>query len=127
MDELIEWSEELKMFSNSKTLKDLLREDTYDEHEINEVEYFHYIRKTDINNEKIYADCSVVEIKYNTSVSLKCIIGTFKYNSDCLCYEFINSDSKSFTNKIVRFDEITFNRSHLKIIGTLQENPELVK
>ena len=73
---------------------------------------FDYIGSNDINNNKIYADCSIVE-GYR---GLDSFIGFYKYNKEFLHYEFIvlsGCKNKTFGNCILK---------DLKIIDTIQEN-----
>jgi len=76
---------------------------------------FPFIGKTDIEGEKIYADSSIVEFATNDLGWQK---GYFTYNENGLNYQFNSKDGALLTDWM----EI---RS-LKVIGTLQENPELL-
>ncbi len=70
-----------------------------------------YIGKKDINDEKIYADSSIVELEYMTDKYK----GTISYNNDFCCYQIIlmDTDDKVSINDFV---------SNIKIIDTIQEN-----
>lgn len=70
----------------------------------------------DINDNKIYANCSIVE--FNNSQLWNKHIGIFFYNKDKLCYQIKIIDG-------IRKDEIIpYDRycSDFKIIDTIQEN-----
>ena len=74
-----------------------------------------YIGKTDIEGNKIYADSSIVEFSTNDLGWQK---GYFSYNENGLNYQFNSKDGALLTDWM----EI----KNLKIIGTLQENKELL-
>jgi len=81
-----------------------------------------YIEKTDIEDKEIYADSSIVEFSH-TAWEAKRLIGSFEYNPDELRYEInIYNDDKAIC---LNYNYETM--SKFKIIGTLQENPELLK
>lgn len=87
-----------------------------------------FIGKTDIDGKKIYADCSVVEFDdYSliTGVKKDAFRATFTYSKKHLGYifklikqgdEFINDEMLYYKDKV----------KNLKVIGTLQEKPELI-
>jgi len=93
--------------------------------ESEEVTAVPYIGKTDIEGNKIYADFSIVEVKLKDYAILKFnpnkFIGYFSYNEKTLRYLF-HADDKihgwgaDFLNHL----------EYIKIIGTLQENKELL-
>lgn len=75
---------------------------------------FPYIGKTDDTEEKnkIYAECSIVEFDF-IGVSRK---GYFKYDNQLLRYIInVNGIFYEYDNDIMK---------NLKVIGTIQENPE---
>jgi len=79
---------------------------------------FSYIGKTDINNKNIYANSSVVECFINNEYWRKCKI-IFSVNRMAYVLKDINSnDVFTFYSNTIEF---------LKIVGTLQENPELME
>lgn len=86
---------------------------------------FDYIRKTDINDKKIYADCSIFEFEYRDIAR----VGFFNFDDLCSRYiikaeMLIASERASFMEVIYYHpDEVT----NIKIIGTLQENKNLLK
>lgn len=88
---------------------------------------FNYIGKTDINDKKIYADCSIVKLDiYINGICIHGEKGYFKYDTKELRYNFhrLNFISSRHDNIRSYVDERFKN---IKIIGTLQENPELLK
>lgn len=96
----------IKIFENKTIVRNA--EDMY---------LFNYIGIKDINNEKIYADCSIVEFKYIN----KKLQGYFKFDKFKLKYFII-----LLNNKTLEYDP--YNILNIKVIGTLQENkPELIK
>ena len=92
------------------------------------------IGKTDIDGNKIYADSSIVE--FDTIEGCVCDIlevvceckyikkiGYFTYNKDRASYEIKSPMTDGFNQMFLLFrDRI----SNIKVIGTLQENPELL-
>jgi len=86
---------------------------------LNDLTTHTYIGKTDINDKKIYADCSIVEFEYNDDVFSYQATGYFTYDSEIASYVLID-DAKNIeqlSKKCV---------TNIKVIGTLQENPELL-
>ena len=82
-------------------------------------EIFNWVGNTDVTSQKnkIYADCSIVEFDFQSPSMKKSIkrIGTFNYDVNDLCF---------------KLNGITYNIltiSNLKVIGTILENPELLK
>ena len=73
-------------------------------------EVFWSMGKADINNNKIYADCSIVEFNILDST----YVGFFKYNSDRTRYEIEISKRES-----ILYDGGIKN---MRIIDTIQEN-----
>jgi len=90
----------------------------------NKHKYFNYIGKTDISDKKIYADCSVFEFEFTERNNKKfSYTGWFEFNYEDLRYEInILNNSKAVC---LWYDNGRID--NLKIIGTLQENPELLK
>lgn len=99
--------------------------------------FHNYISKTDTEGNKIYADCSIVEFDYYFGSSKydkntrEHFIGYFSYNSDKLRYELrakeLEQDKSKFKNNTLWFVTFDENIETLKVIGTLQENKELLK
>ena len=133
MNEFIVWDNDKERFPTSDNFlidskgvicnlnNEQLNEDTYIP--------LYYIHKTDINDKKIYADSSIVEITFNEDFSNHCFsaeegqlfVGLVRYN----CYgTFIQKQkgSKSF----VWLSELG-NDDTIEVIGNIQENPELLK
>jgi len=81
---------------------------------------FPHIGKKDINNKKIYANCSIVEFKHITTYGCSYIRqGYFTFDNDLCCYiiKCINEDLILIYACSV-FSAIT----DIKIIDTIQEN-----
>jgi len=139
MNEFIVWDEESKRFlsyndvnlmgGNVTEVAVLSYINSMDEcycGDTQQLTFHNYIGKTDIEGNKIHADCSIVEVKLKDYDSLKFnpnkFIGYFSYNEKTLRYLF-HADDKihgwgaDFLNHL----------EYIKIIGTLQENPELLK
>ena len=129
MREFIIWSNELKEFSDSLTLKELLKDvcENWDVYEVEECDYFEYIGISDITNRKIYAGSSIVEfINDNDNEVYQ---GYFKYdeyhqrmflwffepikNNNPFGYSGKNMERVEYLPNIMR---------SLKIIDTIQEN-----
>lgn len=123
MNEFIVWDEEKKAFNKNEvwmdrfgafyTLPELSYSETkgkfWDRHSM---KTFNYIGKTDINENKIYADCSIVEIEYGLYSTRRTIVGYFSYNSSFCRYDFIGNES-NFNFTLI---------NSIKIIDTIQEN-----
>lgn len=86
------------------------------------MELLNYIGKNDINNNKIYADCSIVEFGFIGFGESKIVTyqGFAKWNSDKYRYDIeVISHSDRFVFDLGKcIDRI----SNLKIIDTMQEN-----
>ena len=95
------------IFRNARDFEDMVSDD---------LSIFNYIGKKDINNNKIYADCSIVEFGYTSGKS----IGYFTFNKDRLSYDLIDRGTK--LNYSYNYNQI----HSLKVIGTLQENSDLL-
>lgn len=128
MNEFIVWDKDIKIwidesypiFINGSGFLCIQRNDKQMVLE-NDCEVFKPIGITDINNKKIYADCSIVEFDYiKSDNSIKKLWGYFSYNKKRLCYQFIISARE-------RYDYTSIDIRNPKIIGTLQQNPELIK
>jgi hypothetical protein len=132
MKEFIVWDKEDKKFIKPKV--DFYREryetGKYIDNEIDgsiitSVKYgniedlLHYIGKTDIEGNKIYADSSIVEFIANMGEANRKMIGYFQYNDSNLKYGI-----KTFI-PIQTYDFFEFDNEKMhsfKIIDTLQEN-----
>jgi len=82
-----------------------------------------YIGKTDDTpeNNKIYADCSIVEFEYG-NIKNK-LIGVFTFNIDELRYEIDIYNNTSYSCLNYDFEDM----QNFKVIGTLQQNKHLLK
>ena len=127
MNEFVVWEKSLGKFIDSRDMQifgELIRFDGLNSNNVifgrNEVQICNYIGLDDINNKKIYANCSIVEFEWKISGIKK---GYFYYCNEDLCYK-INCIEQHCTFEL--FYERT-KMSNLKIIGTLQQNPELFK
>jgi len=132
MNEFIVWDNKFEKFIYPcnevlMTIKDgLLKGIKGGDGFVEEWEAFQCIGKTDIEGNKIYADCSIVNTNIVTNETRIELNGYFKYDNVNLRYNFhkMPFDNTSAYNIIV-FKDDRFSR--IKIIGTLQENPELLK
>lgn len=83
---------------------------------------FDYIGLNDINNNKIYADCSIVEFELIINPVCRTVVlnrkGVFKYDKDLCAYiiECIDED------RILIFSTSFKHIKNIKIIDTIQEN-----
>ena len=135
MDEFIVWDKKFDRFLPEEdiAISSLgfifeLNEDGYFPKNVKDFTIHKAIGKTDIEGSKIYADSSIVEFEFfhNEAVpSLsKCLKGYFTYIDKILAFNIkVIGDEISSLN-YSHFSRRTIN---LKIIGTLQENPELLK
>ena len=95
----------------------------------NGLTYHDYIGKTDIEGNKIYADSSIVRFVMSGSKKNFTATGYFFFHVYKLSYEF---RCLMLDNKKLGYERRDINWRHmlsnsLKVIGTLQENPELLK
>ena len=90
---------------------------------LDDVEICYFIRKTDIEGEKIYAESSIVEFDFGTITGnhKSKVIGVFKYSTYSLRYNIHLYDKRervfSYNSNLMQ---------NLKVIGSLQEKPELL-
>lgn len=117
MSEFIIWSNELKQFSESLTLKEMLKDicETWDIYEVEECDYFEYIGIDDITDRKIYADSSIVEFTASGSHGYSQIKGYFHFSKIHLKYII-----RTFTHGSFDFNKQLY--KNFKIIDTIQEN-----
>lgn len=86
------------------------------------MELLNYIGKNDISNNKIYADCSIVEFELIINPVCRTVVlnrkGVFKYDKDLCAYiiECIDED------RILIFSTSFKHIKNIKIIDTIQEN-----
>ena len=81
-----------------------------------------YIGKTDIDGNKIYADCSIVEFEYMTnSFNSYKLRGYFKWNNMKLGYDL------KIDNPMFMMTDFYIPSLDLKVIGTLQQDKHLLK
>lgn len=85
-----------------------------------------HIGKTDIEDNDIYADCSIVEMTINDEDGMHSHKGFFNYNEALLCYEFKEPIPGAYGRRIWRMERLQTYSVIFKIIGTLQENGELL-
>ena len=89
-----------------------------------DVELLNYIGKTDIDGNKIYADCSIVEylMTYTDDSEPETKKGVFIYNKNTLSYDIENKIAEQLA-----INSFWVSRaSNFKVIGTLQENSDLL-
>ena len=88
---------------------------------------FPYIGKTDDTPEqnKIYADCSIVDylMVFTDGCKPERYRGVFKYNNKTCSYDIVNDRMEQLAINSFWVDKAT----DFKVIGTLQENEELLK
>lgn len=146
-NEFIVWDEKNKNFGQHNVGKDMSINDFFKFFELSRYFSIHnYIGKIDIEQNKIYENCSIVEfehkssrtvLKYETGyiakqafIEFESIVfkAYFQYHTDELRYELIILDyDKSKTDSI--FSVLSFNMetmSNFKVIGTLQEDKHLL-
>jgi hypothetical protein len=143
MNEFVVWDKRFKIFANELSDGYMIDLDNrikiFKQNgihvESDELDLFEYIGKTDINGNKIYADSSIVEFEVINGcvcniLEVECDckyskhIGYFSYNSERLCYELIQTDSEEFNRIYLMFID---NIKNIKVIGTIQENKDLLK
>jgi len=121
MNEFIVWDKILKKFigkSGKTTDMCTMRNDGLLSLD-NDAEMFFYIGLKDINNNKIYADCSIVEFeKYARTYK-----GVFEFDKCSLSYRLrvIKTTDTSIIENEFTFDYIEINECNFKIIDTIQQ------
>lgn len=124
MKEFIVWySNGTDKFNKEFTLDDLISQLHYDEicdspllKDYKVIEICQSVGLKDINNNKIYADCSIVEFQWaNRFRNIQTDWGVFKYDLDYLQY-LIYEENEDINKSSIK--EV-FN---IKIIDTIQEN-----
>ena len=78
-----------------------------------------YIGKTDIEGNKIYADCSIVEWEHQENK----YTGYFKYQTEFLRYVLVSKDNNGESQNL---DPFYLPLKNLKVIGTLQQEKDLL-
>jgi hypothetical protein len=125
-NEFIVWDERLKEFLEPMTIEQLAISMPVNKKFLFDWNIFPYIGKTDDTPEqnKIYAGTSIVEFDFLEELhnTIK-LCGIFTFNIDELRYE-INLDEKVYEYSCLSYND-TF-MSNFKVIGTIQENPELL-
>lgn len=82
--------------------------------------FYDYIQMNDIYDEKIYAECSIVELDFKGVEYEEKLIGYFKYDNEALGYRFYNiKDEREFGMMWYEMRKVC---SNLRIVDTLQEN-----
>jgi len=91
----------------------------------NDCEVFNYTGKDDIDGNKIYADCSIVEFEYKEKFNseIKKLKGFFIWDNTNLLY-YIEVLGVFGRRPMINYKGLKI--KNLKIIGTLQENKELL-
>lgn len=132
MNEFIVWDKKRKewlhdekhsihLFGETIIMGELLRRKD-DSHvrleDLNDIEAFNYIGKTDIEGNKIYADCSIVSFEWvNSEKEIHYDLGYFRWNKDYLSY-FIWDGVQEWSIRDIL---------SLEVKGTLQEDKLLLK
>ena len=116
MNEFIVWDKVKKEFTNNWAIIKNSLCYSYSGHwyDANNYQVCNYISKKDVNNKKIYADCSIV--KWEKQGIIYC--GFFSFDKENLRYE-INIWNQ---DEIVKVDYFYLNHNNFKIIDTIQEN-----
>ena len=114
MNEFIFWNKHYEKFFDDLTISGINVNEALEENE--DWIALPYIQKDDINNNKIYADCSIVEFEWKISGLKK--VGYFYYSNEYLCY-MIKWVSE-YTSDVLFYDKYTM--KNFKIIDTIQEN-----
>jgi len=132
MNEFIVWDKNFKKFIDYKVcgiLTDggiaIFKEGhlsciDYEDH----LEAFSCVGKKDINDKKIYADSSIVEFYLTLSHNEIIKKGFVKFNKEDACYEILVEDAFDGYDK---YNFIDYEIRNLKVIGTIQQKPELMK
>lgn len=78
----------------------------------------------DINDKKIYADCSIVEFTYEGDFKPVTLQGYFSFDDELLCYKINLLPKLDYgVNKLFYFEaKFKYRISGIKIIDTIQEN-----
>ena len=130
MKEFIVWySNGTDKFNKEFTLDDLISQLHYDEicdspllKDYKVIEICQSVGLEDISNNKIYADCSIVEFELIINPVCRTVVlnrkGVFKYDKDLCAYiiEWIDED------RILIFSTSFKHIKNIKIIDTIQEN-----
>ena len=120
MNEFIVWDKVSKKFTDRICLDaNLIRNGISYSLKVEEelFELFYPVGLTDINGKKIYADCSVVELVDSESR------GVFFFDEKYLKFKFAFNGDKTTSLGMESFEKTV----QFRVIGTLQENPELLK
>ena len=131
MNEFIVWDNKFEKFIEPSyeivmTTKDALLKGIQGGHGfVEEWEAFNYIGKTDINDKKIYADCSIFEFDLGLYSKRRKGLGYFQWNEDLLRYEIlvINSNEAK-CEPLLEFNP--FLQGKFNIIGTIQQDKHLL-
>jgi len=134
MNEYIIWDKEKKKFSSDAWFNlhpngDLVKLSSNQFRNCNQNHSIHnYIGKTDIEGNKIYADCSIVEFSMSGSRKNFKATGYFYFNTKKLSYEFkyLMLDKKKSDKARTDIDWRNAYKDTFKIIGTLQENKDML-
>jgi len=131
MEDFIGWNKKTKKFldkeeltfvemgSYSSVLLDVLGGINKD------VILFWGIRKTDTEGNKIYADSSIVEFDFKEAGHTNKAIGYLYFENFCYRIKILKTDMRSDIDDLpMHFQSAN---TDFKIIGTLQENPELLE
>ena len=96
---------------------------------------FSHIGKTDDtpDKNKIYDDCSIVEFTLSLGVKNFSVVGYFQKNELTLSYQikvikqaYIGDDNYNIGADVLQYITYMNEISNLKVIGTIQENKELL-
>lgn len=118
MNEFIFWNKHYEKFFDDLTISGINVNEALEENE--DWIALPYIQKDDINNNKIYADCSIVEFRNNKDLGYLGY-GYFIYNTKDLKYMIkVISSNEIYNNLELPYMPNVMN--NIKIIDTIQEN-----
>ena len=129
MNEFIVWYKPTQTFIKQEWVYGLefdegslfnIRVEQLDDIDVDDCEIFYDIGKTDIDGNKIYADSSIVEFDIRLDHEISKKKGFVAFSLDEMAYG-LTVDSGGF------YEFTHYDIKNLKIIGTLQENKELLK
>lgn len=121
-NEFIVWDKKSKKWATNSNIKNYLwfsSSIVYKREDSKQFAFFNYVGKTDIEGNKIYADSSIVKVGYGKNSAT----GVIRWNNKDSLYEFVEVDEDG-TEFVMRLYNLK--NEDFKIIGTLQENKELL-
>jgi len=111
VDEFIVWDEARKSFIDYEAINE------FNKPSLKDINVFAYIGLNDIDDKKIYADCSIIEFEFGTGGEYHKMTGYFSYNNQTLRYEIKDVNKREAIYLWTGYIE-----KEIKIIDTIQEN-----